>query len=122
MFYASKVGLQHIYDRICYYWREHGETISISFTITELQQNVTGVKNASIEIYVNLAELHKGMKHNKKYDAPSCEGHENSLVTVLTIFAGTSHHWTPSKLLKRLADGNVPIEQWAACRKNYSHL
>ena len=38
------------------------------------------------------------------------------------MFAGTSHHWTPSKLLKRLADGNVPIEQWAACRKSYSHL
>ena len=108
MFYASKVGLQQIYDRICYYWREHGETIFTSFTITELQQNVTGVKN--------------GMKHSKKYDAPSCEGHENSSVTVLTIFAGTSHHWTPSKLLKRLADGNVPIEQWAACRKSYSHL
>ena len=44
MFYASKVGLQHIYDRICYYWREHGKTIFTSFTITELQQNVTGVK------------------------------------------------------------------------------
>ena len=71
---------------------------------------------------LTLLWLHNDMKHSKKYDAPSCEGHENSSVTVLTTFAGTSHHWTPSKLLKRLADGNVPIEQWAACRKSYSHL
>ena len=103
MFYASKVGLQQIYDRICYYWREHGETIFTSFKITELQQNVTGVKN--------------GMKHSKKYDAPSCEGHENSSVTVLTIFAGTSHHWTPSKLLKRLADGTFRLNNGRPAEK-----
>ncbi len=93
MFYASKVGLNQIYDRICHYWREHRE-----------------LKDAS------------PMKKKVLVSSKHIEGDFANLSSPIMFFAAMSPHWTPSKLLKRLAEKNVPIGEWAAHKKSFSRL
>ncbi len=45
------------------------------------------------------------------------------LIDYIYLFiSATVDHWKPSKLLKALAENDVPIQQWAAYKKSISHL